>query len=58
MNNKMESFMYATLGCIVNAIDKIGPERIKKYYLYFNIMYLIICIYIIRICNTYVYLGD
>lgn len=38
MNNKMESFMYATLGCIVNAIDKIGHE---KYYLYFNnILYL------------------
>lgn len=54
MNNKMESFIYATLGCIVNAIDKIGHE---KYYLYFNIMYLIICIYIIWICNTNVHLG-
>ena len=28
MNNKMESFMYATLSCIVNAIDKIGHEKI------------------------------
>lgn len=26
----MESFMYATLDCIVNTIDKIGPEKYYK----------------------------